>query len=104
MSDLTCPYCGYEQEVCHDDGFGYSEDCRHEVECGGCGKQYVFTTAISFTYFPAKADCLNDGNHEWKLSSTIPVRFSRWECQHCDAHKALTQDERARIDKLGAIT
>ena len=31
MSDMQCPYCGADQEVCHDDGAGYSEDERHAL-------------------------------------------------------------------------
>lgn len=33
MGDMQCPYCGADQEVCHDDGAGYSEDTRHEHTC-----------------------------------------------------------------------
>jgi len=29
MDDVDCPYCGESQEICHDDGFGYSEDEDH---------------------------------------------------------------------------
>lgn len=24
MKDIECPYCGHEQDICHDDGFGYA--------------------------------------------------------------------------------
>jgi hypothetical protein len=66
--DLECPYCGESNEVCHDDGFGYSEDEAHEMECESCGKNFVFYTSISFSYSPQKADCLNGAAH----------RFSEW--------------------------
>jgi hypothetical protein len=60
MSDLTCPYCGHEQAVCHDDGFGYEEYQMHEVECGGCEKLYYFFTKISYSYDSVKADYLSN--------------------------------------------
>lgn len=102
MADLECPYCGHEQDVCHDDGFGYAEDRRHEVMCKGCRKSYVFTTAISFDYYPAAAECLNTGAHEWKMSSTYPRRYSKWECRHCDATKQPTPDELAALETSNA--
>lgn len=101
MRDLECPYCGHEQDVCHDDGFGYAEDRRHEVRCEGCGKKYVFTTAVSFAYYPSEAECLNDGNHAWKAPNTVPRRYSRWQCQHCDATKPMTPEELARLEGGG---
>jgi len=62
MSDLECPYCGEEQEVCHDGGFGYEEGVMHEMQCGDCDKNFTFQTSISFYYEPYKADCLNEGS------------------------------------------
>lgn len=64
MSDLECPYCHAEQEVCHDDGQGYAEDEAHEMECSECGKNFIFRTVISIDHFPAKADCLNGSPHD----------------------------------------
>ena len=69
MNDLECPYCGAENDVCHDDGEGYEEDKTHEMECCQCGKNFVFHTSISFHYHPSKADCLNGSPHrftEWR--------------------------------------
>lgn len=100
MSDLNCPYCNSENEVCHDDGEGYEEDVRHEMECRECEKYFVFATQISFDYKPSKADCLNDGNHRLKESITYPERFTRMQCQECsyaeklpDSHPFLKEPE-----------
>lgn len=71
--DLECPYCEKELEVCHDDGFGYDEGVKHQMECVFCEKSFVFETSISFYCEPEKADCLNDGNHKWRKSNTFPV-------------------------------
>lgn len=92
--DLQCPYCEKGQEVCHDDGFGYEQDVKHAMECGHCGKSFVFLTAISFHYEPEKADCLNDDQHHYKISNTFPNEFSSMECTMCGDRRELTDDER----------
>ena len=92
--DLECPYCGKELDICHDDGFGYDEGEKHQIECPHCEKWFVFETSISFYYEPEKADCLNDGNHDYKLSKTFPTEFSRMECSMCDHQRELTDQER----------
>ena len=91
--DMECPYCGADQEVCHDDGHGYAEDVRHEHTCSECGKTFVFTTFISFDYTPHKADCLNGGEHELKLTNTYPRRYSQMRCRHCDYSRQATEAE-----------
>lgn len=62
--DIKCPYCGKEQNIDHDDGYGYEEGVTHQQQCRRCGKNFVYTTHISFDYEASKADCLNDGEHE----------------------------------------
>ena len=82
--DLNCPYCDAELEINHDDGFGYQQDVNHEMECNKCGKTFIFKTEISFSYEPKKADCLNDGGHEYKITNTFPKCLSKMRCVHCD--------------------
>lgn len=93
MADLECPYCGSEQEVCHDDGAGYAEDERHEQECSDCGKQYVFTTSISYYYEAEKADCLNGGAHVLMMSCTYPREYSDMYCRDCEYRRKPTAEE-----------
>jgi transposase-like protein len=93
MSDMECPYCGADQEVCHDYGHGYSEDVKHEHECSECGKVFVFTTMISFDYTPAKADCLNGAEHELVFRKSWPSEHSRMGCKHCDYERTATPEE-----------
>lgn len=97
MSDMQCPYCGADQEVCHDDGHGYAEDVRHEHECTECEKLFVFNTYISLDYTPHKADCLNGAPHDFKISSTFPRKYSRMVCTHCDTERQPTDEEFATI-------
>lgn len=84
MKDIECPYCGHDFDVCNDDGHGYEEDKSHEERCPSCDKNFVFTTMISFTYSPAKADCLNGAPHRLELSNTYPKEHARLQCQDCD--------------------
>lgn len=91
--DLECPYCEKELDVCHDDGFGYEEGVKHQMECGHCGKSFVFETSISFYYEPDRADCLNDGNHDWKPQVCYPKEFTKMECSMCGDLREPTEIE-----------
>lgn len=92
--DLNCPYCDEELEINHDDGFGYEEDTKHEMECDKCEKRFVFTTSISFYYEADKADCLNGKSHKYELTYTSPREFSKMRCKYCDDERELTEKER----------
>lgn len=87
MSDITCPYCSAEIDICHDDGYGYEEDRIHQQECGKCRHTFTFTTSISFTYEPKAAACLNGGDHKYYRTKTHPVRFSKLICEMCGEEK-----------------
>lgn len=97
MSDLECPYCEKDCEVCHDDGFGYEEGVKHQMECPHCGKSFVFETSISFYYEPEKADCLNGADHKWKQSRIFPREFSVMICEMCGEERKPTKEEMAVI-------
>jgi hypothetical protein len=97
MKDLECPYCGKEQDVNHDDGFGYEENEAHEMECSFCDKTFVFQTSISYHYTPSKADCLNDGNHKYEPTVTAPREFTKMRCTMCGDERELTDNERTNL-------
>ena len=100
MSDtIDCPYCGEENEINHDDGFGYEENVNHEMECRHCNKVFMFTTSISYSFEPFATPCLNteEDSHEWKLSMTFPREFSRMVCQHCEKKRQLTPEEKEKF-------
>ena len=84
MTDINCPYCDAELDICHDDGFGYDESKSHEMQCSECDKYFLFDTSISFSYEAKQADCLNGSEHEYKLSRTYPKEYSKLRCVHCD--------------------
>jgi len=99
MSDLNCPYCDAELEINHDDGFGYDQHNKQQMECGECGKVFVFETYISFSYTPEQADCLNDGKHKWKPTHTYPKEFIKMRCCMCDEERDPTESEWNEINK-----
>lgn len=99
MKDLTCPYCGHEQDVCHDDGQGYEEDVLHEEECYECEKYFTFHTTIIFHYKEFKADCLNDDNHKFKPTRTFPKECTQMKCQTCEEKREPTDEEWVEINK-----
>ncbi len=100
MNDLNCPYCDAELNICHDDGFGYEEGVNHQMECGECEKSFVFQTSILFYYEAEKADCLNDGKHNWKIDSNYPQFFAKMECSTCGDKRELTEEERIEFNIL----
>ena len=96
--DIECPYCEKELDINHDDGFGYEEGVKHQMECPHCEKSFVFETSISFYYEPEKADCLNDGKHDYKMTTTAPKEFSQMECTMCGGRRELTDNERTKFN------
>lgn len=93
MREIKCPYCGEEQEINHDDGYGYEEDRLHEQECGDCDKTFTFTTSIHYYYEAHKADCLNGSPHKLKPTTTIPIEFTRMYCEECEYKRKPTEKE-----------
>ena len=96
MNDIECPYCEADLEINHDDGVGYSQDEVHQQRCSNCEKYFTYTTSISFSYDAQKADCLNDGKHNFELSHTIPRKYSQMICSTCDEKRQPTKEERER--------
>ena len=97
MRDVKCPYCEEDQEINHDDGYGYDEGMFHEQECSNCEKMFVYTIEISFCYEASKADCLNGSEHILVPSHTYPVEFSTMQCAQCGYSRKPTDDEMATI-------
>jgi hypothetical protein len=97
MSDINCPYCDAEQEINHDDGYGYTEEEIHQQQCGECDKYFTFTTSISFYYEAEKADCLNGAEHDFQPTHTQPVEYTKMRCSMCDESRNPTESEMAEI-------
>jgi len=84
MSDVKCPYCNTEQEINHDDGYGFEESCAHEQSCTSCGKTFLFYTSVTFTY---DVSC-KDGEHILKPSEHFPEILECTRCDHFERAKA----------------
>tara|TARA_Y100000310_G_C20019265_1_gene506637 strand:+ start:233 stop:496 length:264 start_codon:yes stop_codon:yes gene_type:complete len=81
MSDVICPYCKTEQEINHDDGYGYEESVEHEQNCVNCSKYFKFTTSISFSY---EVMC-QDGDHDMEpFGDEWPDMY---QCKNCDFYE-----------------
>ncbi len=99
MNDVDCPYCNQPLNIDHDDGQGYEENVTHEQQCIWCEKTFVFTTSVSYHYYPEKADCLNEGGeHDWKPTMTVPKYFTKMRCSMCDDERGPTQEERIQYN------
>ena len=84
MSDVNCPYCGYDVEINHDDGYGIEEDTTHQQTCGVCDKVFVFHTELTLSYETAKAACLNGGEHKMVRVRHLPRYWPDWvRCKYC---------------------
>lgn len=89
MRDVECPYCGKEQEIDHDDGYGYDEDELYQQECINCEKVFGFYTYISLSYEVEKVPCFNGSSCEmverrYKLNiGNFSEQIIR-QCKYCD--------------------
>lgn len=87
--DIQCPYCGDGQNINHDDGYGYEEDTYHQQQCHDCERYFIFTTSILYLYDVKKAECLNDGNHDFQKIVGYPERYfiNKFRCSICGEEK-----------------
>jgi len=96
MKDVKCPYCDKEQDINHDDNYGYEEDTVHKQECGSCRKTFTYTTSIHFYYEPSKANCLNGGKHKKEQVWGVPKEFfvGVMRCSGCGEEFLMKEKER----------
>ena len=97
-SDIKCPYCGHEQDINHDDGYGYAEDETFEQECHQCEKIFAYTTEITFYHTAHKAPCMNGQPCNWKFRVAHPVDCSEYFCTYCDNTRKPTDEEWKHIE------
>lgn len=91
--DVECPYCGAGNDICHDDGYGYEEDCVHEQECDDCCKVFAYTTSVSYYHQAHAAECLNGADHRFEPVQYYPPVFpDAKRCRDCGL------EERGRFD------
>lgn len=81
MSDVKCPYCGTDQEINHDDGYGYGEGEAYDQDCVSCDKTFKFTTSISFSY---SVQCQEDGHEMVPFGDKWPRMYGCTRCDFCE--------------------
>lgn len=81
MSEVKCPYCGHEQEINHDDGYGYEEGPTHEQDCVSCERVFEYTTTISFSY---DVYCFEEEDHDLVQSRYEPSLYECKNCNYCE--------------------
>ena len=103
-NDVKCPYCGADNEICHDDGYGYDECELHRQECDDCGKTYVYETSV-FVYHKAfAAPCIDgDAEHDWKETLTFPRFLRKLRCSVCGEYKEIEGIEEERKAYLAEL-
>lgn len=94
--DIECPYCGGQQNIDHDDGYGYEEDVVHQQQCCDCDMIFTYTTSIIYHYNTQKADCLNGSEHKWKPTLTYPKFATKLRCETCDEEREPTKEEKIK--------
>ena len=97
MSDLTCPYCGNEQDIDISYDYGSEEGIAYEITCDACDKDFVFYTTITYSYQSHAAECLNTGVHNYQSTITYPVEYTTMQCVDCDATRPCTEEEMKEV-------
>lgn len=92
MTEDRCPYCTAEVDICHDDGYGYTEGKVFEQVCWACGKTFGYTASISISHDLFKADCLNGFPHTMKRTCTAPAEYAVMRCTVCDEERDPRRD------------
>jgi transcription elongation factor Elf1 len=83
MKDLTCPYCGHEQDAEE----MHEPDTLYEIECEECQKIFGVNVEWEPTYYCKEAPCLNGEPHEMHKTIRFPRVIGgreRWHCMTCD--------------------
>jgi len=85
FADTQCPYCEKDVEINHDDGYGYAEDETYTQECTHCGMTFSYTTAVTYSYEPAKAPCQNGEKHNLQQIKGCPSELfvAKMRCKWC---------------------
>ena len=101
--DVKCPYCGFEQDIDHDDGVGFEENKVWQQLCQNseCEKTFVYSTYIHYDYKVKQADCLNEGKHDWKPVHIFPECFSfaTSRCSICEEEKCFDPEGKDKAIK-----
>lgn len=90
MSDLYCPYCddnlGNHVDDCHE------PDEEYEHQCPKCEKNFIFTIDYYPSFSSNKADCLNGGEHDYRVITGFPREYfiNKRRCHMCSKEITVT--------------
>lgn len=48
--DVKCPHCGYEQNIDHDGGIGWTDDEEFDQFCEECEEEFTCQTFVTYSY------------------------------------------------------
>ena len=96
MDIVECPYCKEDVELNHDDGAHYNENEMEQERCEGCDKYFMVSGSVSWDYEGYKADCQNGTEHDYKITNTFPIKYSRMCCSMCEEEREPTAEERKK--------
>lgn len=97
MSDVECPYCGHEQEVCQDDGHACEDGAIYGEQCYKCEKYFALTPCISYSFSGEKADCMNGGDHNWAYGCHALQKKVRRVCLDCHKSEWVCESEKLKL-------
>lgn len=96
MSCAECPYCGTDNFPEGTDYDCNDELTKHEYECGGCGKKFLFRIDVEVRYDAEPCDCLNgDAAHDWEKRDVVVQGkpYSWLVCRQCGEEREGKQME-----------
>ena len=102
MDEVTCPYCGKECKINHDDGAFYDEDKIEELECSHCDKIFMVSTYTIRNFEGHKCPCKNGEEHNWEDQKGYPTEIfeGKKRCSYCDEEKDFyTEEQRKDANK-----
>ena len=99
FKDIECPNCGEWLDIDHDDGYGYEEGEVFRQRCPHCEKYFAYTTGILYVYEANKAECMNEGEHNFKPTHTFPIEATKMRCEDCGEERKPTEEEWKGIKK-----
>jgi hypothetical protein len=94
--NLTCPYCEHSFRYRHD---GEEAGERYEEECPKCSKIFAYEIEFEILTTAFKADCLNGGEHEWKISACYPEFMTQRYCACGKSEYVYSDQERKEMSK-----
>ncbi len=99
MDTVECPYCSEDVKINHDDGAHYSEDRSEPMECPECEKNFMVNASSTWYFEGEKADCLNDGKHDWQTIHGHPREhyINKRRCSMCYEETSVKNLENIKV-------